>query len=72
MLDAAHESCDEVTQRHFLDKAWHAFFADGVELNGLDIDILRSWRRARDTIGPRTGPRTGSSSADRTLLVHES
>jgi sigma-54 dependent transcriptional regulator, acetoin dehydrogenase operon transcriptional activator AcoR len=51
MLDVSQDGRDETTHRHFLDKAWHAFVADGVELDGLDAEILRSWRRARDTFG---------------------
>src|SRR5690349_4340200 len=35
----------------FLDKAWQSFLGDGVELEGLSADIIRSWRRARDTFG---------------------
>jgi len=40
---------DEVSRRHFLDRAWHAFVSNGVELEGIDAEILDSWRRARDT-----------------------
>src|SRR5689334_19519309 len=45
------ETRDETTRRTFLDKAWHSFLGDGVELEGLSADIIRSWRRARDTFG---------------------
>jgi transcriptional regulator of acetoin/glycerol metabolism len=51
MLDMALTPRDEVARRLFLDKAWHAFIADRVELDGVDPEILRSWRRARDTFG---------------------
>ena len=57
MLDAALGSREENAQRHLLDKLWHSFVADGVELEGLDPDILRSWRRARDTYGIDPGQR---------------
>jgi hypothetical protein len=42
MLDMALTPRDEVARRLFLDKAWHAFVADGVELDGVDPEILRS------------------------------
>ncbi len=55
MLDMALTPRDEVARRLFLDRAWHAFVADGVELEGVDPEILRSWRRARDTFGVDPG-----------------
>jgi len=51
MLEMALGTRDEVSLRLFLDKAWHAFVSDGIELDGVDPEILRSWRRARDTFG---------------------
>ncbi len=51
MLELALGPREEIQRRLFLDKAWHAFVADGVELDGVDPEILRSWRRARDTYG---------------------
>ncbi len=49
------ETREETSRRHFLDKAWHSFIADGIEIEGLSADILRSWRRARDTFGVQAG-----------------
>ncbi len=40
---------DQATSRGFLDRAWHSFIADGVEIAGLSPEIARAWRRARDT-----------------------
>jgi transcriptional regulator of acetoin/glycerol metabolism len=51
------ETRDEVARRQFLDKAWHSFVGDGVELDGLSEEIVRSWRRARDTFGIDPGQR---------------
>jgi sigma-54 dependent transcriptional regulator, acetoin dehydrogenase operon transcriptional activator AcoR len=51
------ETRDETTRRTFLDKAWQSFLGDGVELEGLSADIIRSWRRARDTFGIDPGQR---------------
>jgi transcriptional regulator of acetoin/glycerol metabolism len=51
MRDEALGGRDEVARRHFLDRAWQAFVSDAVELPGLEPEILRSWRRARDTFG---------------------
>jgi len=51
------ETRDEVARRHFLDRAWHSFIGDGVEIAGLSDDIARSWRRARDSFGVDPGQR---------------
>jgi transcriptional regulator of acetoin/glycerol metabolism len=57
MAPTWNETRDETTRRVFLDKAWHSFLSDGVELEGLSAEIIRSWRRARDTFGVDPGQR---------------
>jgi transcriptional regulator of acetoin/glycerol metabolism len=54
------ETREEVTRRRFLDHAWHSFVGDGVEIDGLTEEIIRSWRRARDTFGIDPGQRRAS------------
>jgi len=51
------ETRDEVVRRQFLDRAWHSFVGDGVEIDGVTDEIVRSWRRARDTFGIDPGQR---------------
>ena len=51
------ETRDEVVRRQFLDRAWHSFVGDGVEVDGLHDEIVRSWRRARETFGIDPGQR---------------
>jgi transcriptional regulator of acetoin/glycerol metabolism len=51
------ETRDEVVRRQFLDRAWHSFVGDGVEVDGVGDEILRSWRRARETFGIDPGQR---------------
>ncbi len=51
------ETRDEVMRRRFLDRAWHSFIGDGVEIDGLNDEIVRSWRRARETFGIDPGQR---------------
>jgi sigma-54 dependent transcriptional regulator, acetoin dehydrogenase operon transcriptional activator AcoR len=51
------ETRDEVVRRQFLDRAWHSFVGDGVEMDGLTDEIVRSWRRARETFGIDPGQR---------------
>ncbi|HEY6006072.1 MAG TPA: sigma-54-dependent Fis family transcriptional regulator [Anaeromyxobacter sp.] len=51
------ETRDEVMRRQFLDRAWHSFIGDGIEVDGLTDEIVRSWRRARETFGIDPGQR---------------
>jgi sigma-54 dependent transcriptional regulator, acetoin dehydrogenase operon transcriptional activator AcoR len=51
------ETRDEVVRRQFLDRAWHSFVGDGIEVDGLTDQIVRSWRRARETFGIDPGQR---------------
>ncbi len=51
------ETRDEVTRRRFLDQAWHSFVGDGIEIDGVTDEIMRSWRRARETYGIDPGQR---------------
>jgi transcriptional regulator of acetoin/glycerol metabolism len=51
------ETREEVVRRRFLDRAWHSFVGDGVELDGVNDEIVRSWRRARETFGIDPGQR---------------
>jgi len=64
------ETRDEVARRHFLDRAWHSFIGDGVEIEGLSEDIARSWRRARDTFGVDPGQRRCSRLLTSSELSH--
>ncbi len=64
------ESRDEVARRHFLDRAWHSFVGDGVEIEGLSEEIARSWRRARDTFGVDPGQRRCSRLLTSSELAH--
>jgi len=40
-----------VKRRQVIDRAWLAYIEDGVEPVGLSAEIVRSWRRVRDTFG---------------------
>jgi sigma-54 dependent transcriptional regulator, acetoin dehydrogenase operon transcriptional activator AcoR len=55
MPHTSREIREETKRRMFLDKAWHSFVADGVEIEGLSPEILQSWRRVRDTFGVHAG-----------------
>jgi len=51
------ETREQVSRRRFLDRAWLSFIGDGVETDGLNDAVVRSWRRARDTFGIDPGLR---------------
>jgi sigma-54 dependent transcriptional regulator, acetoin dehydrogenase operon transcriptional activator AcoR len=51
------ETRDEVVRRQHLDRAWHSFVGDGIEIDGVNDEIVRSWRRARETFGIDPGQR---------------
>jgi sigma-54 dependent transcriptional regulator, acetoin dehydrogenase operon transcriptional activator AcoR len=70
MVFGSSETRDEVARRHFLDRAWHSFIGDGVEIEGLSHDIARSWRRARDTFGVDPGQRRCSRLLTSSELAH--
>jgi transcriptional regulator of acetoin/glycerol metabolism len=40
-----------VKRRKVIDRAWLAYIEDGVEPEGLSAEIVRSWRRARESFG---------------------
>ncbi len=40
-----------VKRRQVIDRAWLAYIEDGVEPVGLSAEIVRSWRRARESFG---------------------
>jgi transcriptional regulator of acetoin/glycerol metabolism len=62
---------EQTARRGFLDKAWHSFVADGIEIDGLSEDIIRSWRRARDTYGIDPGQRRCSRLLTPSELAHK-
>jgi transcriptional regulator of acetoin/glycerol metabolism len=51
------ETHEHVVRRRFLDRAWSRFTGDGVEVDGLSEDVVRSWRRARGHGVDPTQPR---------------
>jgi transcriptional regulator of acetoin/glycerol metabolism len=51
------ETRDEVVRRQLLDRAWHSYVGDGIEVDGVTDEIIRSWRRARETFGIDPGQR---------------
>ena len=42
---------EPLLRRRFVDRAWLAFVEDGTEPTGLPPEIVRSWRRARESYG---------------------
>jgi hypothetical protein len=40
---------EPLLRRRFVDRAWLAFVEDGTEPTGLPPEIVRSWRRARES-----------------------
>ncbi len=50
-LAAAPSALPLTERRQFLDRAWLAFVQDGVEPEGVPPEIVRSWRRVKESFG---------------------